>query len=128
MKKLFATLALAAAALPALAASAPTMRVNVPFDFVVGSRTLPAGTYEVTEGAAPNTVQLRNLEHRTSAVAMVTPGAGRVSTSAGLAFREIAGARYLETVSDPSGAKKIRQRQPGNPQALAFVRAAQFGR
>ncbi len=40
-------------------ASTPLLRADIPFDFMVGSATLPAGTYTVTE-ATPGVLLIRN--------------------------------------------------------------------
>lgn len=56
MKKLnryfaLSALAISAFTLPAFAADGESMRVSVPFAFVVGTKTLPAGQYYVSETA-----------------------------------------------------------------------------
>jgi hypothetical protein len=40
-------------------ASSTMLRADIPFDFTVGSATLPAGTYTITE-ATPGVLQIRN--------------------------------------------------------------------
>jgi hypothetical protein len=53
-----ATLALAAAG---YAQSAQELKVNVPFEFVAGSRTLPAGQYTTSQAGNPNAVVIRSV-------------------------------------------------------------------
>jgi hypothetical protein len=40
---------------------------NIPFDFTVNGRTLPAGKYEVTSGTTPGMLIIRNAESHETA-------------------------------------------------------------
>jgi len=53
-------------ALPARAQEPGTsMRVTIPFDFIVRGRTLPAGNYEVRRvGDSPEILEIRNVNHK----------------------------------------------------------------
>ena len=52
---------MALSAATAFAQGRPTLKVNVPFDFSVANRTLPAGEYTVTErNTAGQTIIVRN--------------------------------------------------------------------
>ena len=60
----------------ALAVSAPLRAQNIslsaviPFDFIAGNKTLPAGEYTVRSASAPQTLQIRNHDLRTASVVM----------------------------------------------------------
>ena len=49
----------------AFAGSSTRIETEMPFDFTVGSKTLPAGTYTVTEEMR-GVLRIRSLDHRTS--------------------------------------------------------------
>jgi hypothetical protein len=51
------------AALAASAIHAETYSANVPFDFVLGNKTVPAGKYVVDSAASSNVVNIRSIEH-----------------------------------------------------------------
>jgi len=60
---ILATLSLAATSL--VAQSSTPMKVNVPFNFVAGAKTLPAGQYQVqTDG--PSVVWIRSADFKTT--------------------------------------------------------------
>jgi hypothetical protein len=60
---ILATLSLAATSL--LAQSKPLIKVNVPFNFVAGAKTLPAGEYQVhTE--RPNVVLIQSMDSKSN--------------------------------------------------------------
>jgi hypothetical protein len=52
----------------ATAQSAPTIKARIPFDFVVGNQTLPAGEYRLAR-PTPNLVLLRDAQGSTVALA-----------------------------------------------------------
>ena len=57
-------------AAPALAQTA-SMKVNVPFDFIVNGKTLPAGEYQVdTLSTSASTIAIRNAEKSAKLVAL----------------------------------------------------------
>ena len=60
---ILATLSLAATSL--MAQSKPLMKVNVPFNFVAGAKTLPAGEYQV-QAYQPHLVSIRSTDFKTS--------------------------------------------------------------
>jgi len=79
MKRIFAIGALSllvAAALPLAAQSGQTERLtaNVPFDFTVAGKTMPAGEYEVVRNSTSFALVIRGLDRQTSAIAIVTGG------------------------------------------------------
>jgi len=60
---ILATLSLAATSLTAQ--SKPPMKVNVPFNFVAGAKTLPAGEYQV-QAYQSHLVSIRSTDFKTS--------------------------------------------------------------
>jgi hypothetical protein len=55
-------------------AQSSALKAYVPFDFIVGSQTLPAGQYTVDRGPAPNTLTIRSDDHK-NATAIALSGA-----------------------------------------------------
>jgi hypothetical protein len=62
----FAILAmLSFAATSLVAQSKPPIKVNVPFNFVAGAKTLPAGEYRV-QADGPSVVWIRSTDYKTT--------------------------------------------------------------
>ena len=62
---------MAMTAATAFAQERPTLKVNIPFDFSIANRTLPAGEYTVTErNAVGQTIIIRNNTAKTAACAI----------------------------------------------------------
>jgi hypothetical protein len=57
----------------ALAQSLTTLKANVPFDFIVGNRTLPAGQYTVDSGVAFGALMIRSADGKGAAIALARP-------------------------------------------------------
>ena len=76
-RKAFAIMAvsilMAAAAAP-MAAQITTLTANIPFEFVVAGKTMPAGAYEVWKSPTSEMVMLRGINQRTSALSLVSHG------------------------------------------------------
>jgi hypothetical protein len=103
------------------------LHVNVPFDFNVGSKALPAGEYNVSivnPSASSSVLKIASLDGRFTAMTRTTDIIGWSSTSAKLTFRHY-GARYflaevwMESESTGlatprSSSEKTLQRQLGN--------------
>ena len=71
-----------------------TSKANIPFEFVVGDQSLPAGLYTVraiTDGG--ETLRIRGVEAKASAVRLTTPANGKAS-NAKLVFHRY-GQRYF---------------------------------
>lgn len=67
---------IAALVTPALYAQmGAKLAADIPFDFVVGTKTLPAGQYVLGmgTGATPHAIKITSLDGRTSALALTTP-------------------------------------------------------
>jgi hypothetical protein len=72
-KFLVASAAVAAIALASNSAMAES-RVNVPFSFTVGHKTLPAGQYKVAKTLSPNVVTLTNQDSTFEYTWILAPG------------------------------------------------------
>ena len=72
-KRVFAIVAvsflLVAAAAP-LAAQGPKLTANVPFEFTVAGKAMPAGEYEVWKAPTSSMIVLRGVNQRTSALSI----------------------------------------------------------
>ena len=64
---------LVAAAAP-LAAQTSRMTTNIPFEFTVAGKTMPAGEYEVWKAPNSAMIVLRGIDHRTSALSLAMGG------------------------------------------------------
>ena len=82
-----------------LMAQSPRLRVTVPFDFVAGSSSFPAGEYLVQTGYSPNKVVVRSADAKRNAI-MLSHGAQATSPpgQAELVFHVYDGRYYLSQV------------------------------
>jgi len=84
--------------------------VNIPFDFVVGSRQLPAGRYTVSRVTRDSAKALfiRSEDGRTTAT-VLTNTSGRKARRTELAFRQYGDSFFLAAVSLPgaSGGRAV---------------------
>jgi hypothetical protein len=108
MKKSYLTAVLTLTCLLGLGISARAqdterVRVNVPFEFVAGGTTLPAGTYSVGRLAvsAHSGIAIRGYDNAVFVLPIVVDG-----TSAGqpeLSFEHVGGKYFLSEVETPGG-------------------------
>lgn len=76
MKTLFAVLAITALmTMSAMALGNDILKANVPFDFVVNGKHLPAGDYYFTRSVAPAGIQIRAKDGADSVFVVYQPGA-----------------------------------------------------
>ena len=82
-----------------------TVKASVPFDFVVGARTMPAGEYVVSTGHDFGILQIRNLDKSIAPVFAVTNGGDGPSEGEGvfLTFNRYGGDYFLAQLWDRSG-------------------------
>jgi hypothetical protein len=80
-------------------------KANVPFAFNVGSKQLPAGTYEIKVlSRGPNVIRIRNTE--TTAVALlIARSESPRTTESKLVFDRVGNQCFLTEVWDGSGAE-----------------------
>lgn len=96
--------ALTAAVPLAHAQSAAGLRVSVPFDFVAGGKSMPAGEYVFTKGTAPNIITMASSSGRETLHLRIVTSLARVSAEDEhlLAFDKIGGRRILSEVWLPN--------------------------
>ena len=73
---------------------------DIPFDFTVNGKTLAAGKYEVSKGAAPSTLQIRNIETGNSAATIARDENGDGNGKAALKFHRYGNQYFLTNVTD----------------------------
>lgn len=105
-------LGLAAALALAVAANAQVLSavvVNVPFDFVVGGKRMPAGRYTVgrLRSDAETALVIRSADGRDHAVVLTSTGEAHPRKAA-LVFRQRGDTRFLAEVSMP-GTASVRE-------------------
>jgi hypothetical protein len=106
MNKKFAVLSISALlAVLAVPLLAQTIRLtaNVPFEFVVNNRTLPAGDYSITRGASPLVVMIRNANEHAGVLSTVLPehfNASGQSAPANLVFHRYGDKYFLSQIND----------------------------
>ena len=127
MKKLFtAMMAVAAlAATPTFAAGSPTLRIAIPYEFVVNGKTLPAGTYEILDTVNRDVVFIRDLSSKHVAMALADNGYAPENAASSLAFGVADGKHYLLNVTRAGSSKELRRPHVSGPIALAHLRTAQ---
>ena len=87
----------AAVALAGNSAMAAT-RVNVPFNFSVAGKTLPAGGYHLVHDPSSAFVTLRSLESNDSYTWLLTPGPSEYDKKIALKFDDLNGTHVLQSV------------------------------
>lgn len=73
-------------------------RVNVPFDFSVAGKTLPAGSYHLIQEANSNFVTLSSLDANHSYTWLLTPGPSEYDKKIALKFDDRNGTHVLRSV------------------------------
>ncbi|MGE0882987.1 MAG: hypothetical protein AB7P14_05555 [Blastocatellales bacterium] len=80
-----------------------TLNAKVPFDFMVNGKTMPAGEYTLTPGAAPYTLIIRNVEKGDAAITIVRKGNDGMNQHANLTFRRYGNQSFLAATNDGWG-------------------------
>ena len=84
------------AAVTAHAGSSTRTETDVPFEFTVGGKTLPAGAYAVTE-ETHGVLRIRSLDHRSSVVTLTTVVQGKSPRNAAVLVFNRYGDRHFLT-------------------------------
>src|SRR6185436_3083912 len=106
------TLTLAASVTTANGQNPQTLTANVPFEFVVGDKTLPAGHYAVSAiGAGNDTLSIQGANH--SALRLTNAIRTRDNESRALVFHRIGNTYFLSQVlaGDSYGWRLVKSRQ-----------------
>jgi len=110
MSSLLVTLAV----VPALGDGGLKIQANVPFDFMVGDKTLPAGTYTISKPTLSGTLRIENVDSGESTIVMSTVVEGsRPSDETKFVFTRYADQHFLDqvwVVGDVSGDKLVKSR------------------
>ncbi len=91
------------------------MRANVPFDFIVGDKTLPAGTYTISKPTLSGTLRIENVDSGESTIVMstVVNNGVRPNDETKFVFTRYADQYFLDqvwVVGDVSGDKLVKSR------------------
>lgn len=126
MKKVFATLlALAGlAAAPVFAAGNEVIAVNVPFDFVINGKALPAGEYIVNGGATAEIVTVRARDGKPSAMVLTKMTKVDINAAPSLAFAVADGKHYLARATVNGLTKNFATPRSNGPAILTYIKAA----
>lgn len=98
------------------------LRATMPFDFTVGNKSLPSGTYTVSP-VFSTAYAIQNWDHNTSAVSTVSPDSSQAYGSAKLVFdkigkqyflRKVIGGSHWQNVSLPLSKAEQRARSQEN--------------
>src|SRR5215831_15497222 len=85
------------------------LEANIPFDFMVGGKKLPAGKYTVGEGGAGATLMVRNWETRQAAAAIAQGLQVRDGSKPLLVFRRYGDQYFLaKVISYSSGLELLK--------------------
>jgi hypothetical protein len=73
-------------------------RVNVPFNFSVAGKTLPAGGYHIVHDPTSAFVTLRSIDSNDSYTWLLTPGPSEYDKKIALKFDDLNGTHVLQSV------------------------------
>ena len=119
MKKMFALLFFAGVTLCMTStANAQSLRVNVPFDFVVNGTTLPAATYTIRESLPNDNTGLAFIGDRNGILARATDIDG-YTTGTKLVFVKVDGEYLLRDVVTLRGTLRFKTSSKGSQRAQA---------
>lgn len=108
-------------AVAGLAGLGRPLKANVPFDFIVNGKTLPAGQYTVVPSNTAGLLLLRNWETKQSAAVMTKVSADRSASKPVLVFHRYGNQRFLAQIVSDTSVNEL-------PQSKAEREAAKGGR
>lgn len=86
-------------AAPAFAQGMPSLRAQVPFEFSISNKAMPAGKYEIVKGSVNGTVVVRAADHKTVAGSLGTPiGNKREAAATQLLFHRYGNQYFLARI------------------------------
>lgn len=83
------------------------VRANIPFDFTIAGKTLPAGQYTMMRGTGQGTLLIRNTEKGWAAATIAQDGNVKDDGKAVLQFHRYGDQYFLATVSDGNTASEL---------------------
>ena len=113
MLTLLVSVALAAAVVSANAQSIP-VKANIPFEFVIGDKTLPAGAYTVTTAnGALDALRIQSADGKNSAVRLSNPTEQKSRSRARMVFHRYGHNYFLAEVwnGDTAGRELVKSKQ-----------------
>ena len=85
-----------------------TLRVTVPFDFIVAGQKMPAGEYQIDESDHDGTMIIHSVATKQSAIVLGEPSSMRTSDHPpSVNFETHNGVVHLVRVSDASGPARV---------------------
>ena len=95
-----AVFSMAAFAMAAPAATSDQLLVTIPYDFVVGGKTLPAGTYRVSRVSTTDlgTLLLKNVDNRAGVLLNASEWEDVRADKPELRFQQVAGQHFLSAI------------------------------
>ena len=114
MLMLLVVVTLAAAAVPANAQSPNSVKANIPFEFIVADKTLPAGAYAVTAAdAARDALMIQSADGKNSALRMSGPTEQKNKRRAQMVFHRYGQNYFLAQVwnGESSGRELAKSKQ-----------------
>jgi hypothetical protein len=100
---------LASAAIAPSASAADALRVSVPFDFIAGGQTMPAGEYIVAKMSSSGLIMVQGRANKRSAALITMPSgySGAASADPGLTFNSTGTRHVLSSVMLGSGETRV---------------------
>jgi hypothetical protein len=107
------------AATAAFAQNPTQLKADIPFDFIVGSKMLPAGQYTVSRGAALGSVAIRSKDCAKTALVLAQAVPSAVTRATGsLVFHRYGETYFLSEIWNPGNNG---QRLPAASRELEFA-------
>ena len=107
-----------------------TIKFNVPFEFNIGERTMPAGEYVVTllcRSSNMPAVLIKSGDGRASRILMMTPvDASRLRESATLVFNRYGSRHFLAQVWTPAERAGLKVRRSSAERRMAVASRAEL--
>lgn len=110
-----------AVTITSFAALTKPFSANIPFDFMVNGKQLPAGNYIITEGTAKGAILIRNWQKRAAAISLVTNGIEKEEVMPRLVFHRYGNQIFLAQVYDGTRGQDL-------PRSKAEREAARAGK
>jgi hypothetical protein len=98
LRILIAFFSLAGSGMAARAEVRDQIVVTIPCEFVVGGKTLPAGTYKVNR-VTDRGILIQSFENRTSALVLLSQVEGRSADKVHVSFDRVGGQYFLSKVA-----------------------------
>jgi hypothetical protein len=100
MRILFALIGVAGLGVAAKGQEADKIVVNIPYEFVVAGKTLPAGTYTLNRASSsnPRVLVLSSFENRAGAIVLPVEVESSRAEKAQVSFEQVGGEHFLSKI------------------------------